>query len=77
MKKKVKRWVNSVSFMAETQMVYMKDLVKQYKEGRLREVYDKQFSENLRSFLMEQGVVVVDKSVSNFILYMNKMNNNN
>lgn len=62
--------------MAETQMVYMKDLVKQYKEGRLREVYDKQFSENLRSFLMEQGVVVVDKSVSNFISYMNKIKSN-
>lgn len=74
--KKVKRWVDSVSFMAETQMVYMKDLVKQYKEGRLREVYDKQFSENLRSFLMEQGVVVVDKSVSNFISYMNKIKSN-
>lgn len=75
--KKIKRWVESVFFMPETYMIYMKDLVKQYKEGRLREVYDKQFSENLRNFLMEQGVVVVDKSVSNFILYMNKMNNNN
>lgn len=41
-----------------------------YKAGKLKEYYDNLYSEQNRKFLMEQGCVVVDKSVPNFLKHI-------
>lgn len=65
--KKVKRWENSVFLMPEGIGEDMKSIVKTYQNGELKQNYDSKYNENMRKFLIEQGVVTIDKSVSNFL----------
>lgn len=64
---KVRRWCDSAKYMPEGQGEHMKHMIELYKQNKLRENYDNYFGEEMRNFLIEQGVVSIDKSVANFI----------
>ena len=71
---KVKRWSNSAKYMPEGQGEHMKHMIELYNQNKLRENYDNYFGIEMRNFLIEQGVVSIDKSVSNFLKWKGIVN---
>ncbi len=65
--KKVERYKESLKLIGEGFGVHMRKLIKQYESGELKENYDKLYNEDMRKFLMEQGVVTIDRSIPNFL----------
>ncbi len=65
--KKVKRWQKSIFLLPDGQGDHMKHMVKLFESGQLRKEYDKKFGKKMRDFLIEQGVVSRDLSVSDFM----------
>ena len=64
---KVLRWIDSAQHMPEGQGQHMKDMIQMYKKGTLKENYENYFGNEMREFLIKQGVVTIDKSVSNYL----------
>lgn len=62
---KVLRYINTE--MPKNCGTHMLSMIELYKNGKLKENYEKYFGDEIRNFLIEQGVVSVDKSVSNFL----------
>lgn len=46
---------------------HMLNMIDLYRQGKLMENYEAQFGEKMKKFLLEQGVIAIDKSVSNFL----------
>lgn len=65
--RKVLRWIDSAHYMPQGVGEHMKRMIMLYKENKLKEQYDIQYGESLRNFLLNEGVVSIDKSVSNFM----------
>lgn len=68
-KAKVLNWINTGKNMPEGMGTHIKALIKLYENGKLRENYVSIYNKEVRNFLIEQGVVVIDPSVSNFLKY--------
>lgn len=68
MEQKVKRWQSSVFEMPERMGDHMKRMVHLYQDGKLREEFEKKYGNNMRNFLIENGVVTIDPSVRNFLI---------
>lgn len=64
---KVKRWLDSAHYMPNGQGEHMKIMIKLYQQGKLRENYEAQFGTKMKDFLLKEGVIAIDKSVSNFL----------
>ena len=64
---KVKRWQKSIFLLPEDQGIHMKNMVRLYEAGKLRKEYDKKYGKKMRDFLIENGVVSRDLSVSDFM----------
>lgn len=64
---KIKRWLSSAHCMPEGQGEHMKTMISLYKQGKLRENYETQFGTAMKEFLVKEGVIAIDKSVSNFL----------
>lgn len=71
---KVLRWIDSAQYMPKGQGEHMKHMIELYKQGKLRNNYDSLFGDEMRSFLLAQGVVAIDKSVANFIRWKGIIN---
>ena len=69
--KKVLRWIDSAYYMPEGVGEHMKRMIQLYKENKLKREYEEIYSDKMREFLIENGVVSIDKSVSNFLKYNN------
>ena len=65
--RKILRWLDSAHLMPKGMGEHMKKMIMIYKENKLREHYNNQYGENIRNFLINEGVVSIDKSVSNFV----------
>lgn len=65
--RKILRWIDSAHYMPQGVGEHMKRMIMLYKENKLKEQYDIQYGESIRNFLLNEGVVSIDKSVSNFI----------
>lgn len=46
---------------------HMLNMINLYKQGKLRESYEAQFGARIKDFLLKEGVIAIDKSVSNFL----------
>lgn len=68
---KVLRWENSVFLLPVDEGMHMKNLVSLYKQGKLRQEFDKQYGSEVLDFLINHGVVAKDPSVKNFLHYKN------
>jgi len=66
---KVLRWMDSSHLMLDNQCMHLKEMVDIYKEGKLREIYDEKYNDDIRDFLIDNGVVTRDPSVLNFLKY--------
>lgn len=64
---KVKRWLDSAHYMPNGQGEHMKTMIKLYQQGKLKENYEAQFGTKMKDFLLKEGVIAIDKSVSNFL----------
>lgn len=42
-------------------------MIKDYNNGLYKQHYEEVYNDNMRNFLINEGVVSIDKSVSNFI----------
>ncbi len=69
LEEKVARWADSIFLLPSNQGQHMKDMVNLFKQGKLREEFEKKYGKNTRDFLMKNGVVTVDPSVVNFLEY--------
>lgn len=67
--KKIRNWEKSIFLLPDGQGEHMKNMVRIYQEGRLREEFEKLYGPEVRDFLIEQGVVTIDPSVPNFLRY--------
>ena len=65
--KKVKRNIERMKTTPFGQSMHIKKIIEEYESGKLKQDYDSKYNENMRKFLIEQGVVTIDKSVSNFL----------
>lgn len=45
----------------------MRKIIQEYESGELKKNYDKLYNENMKKFLIEQGVVTIDRSIPNFL----------
>ncbi len=70
--KKLKRYIESINGIKKGCGVHMIKMIEKYENGTLREDFDNTYSETMRNFLIEQGVISIDKSVSNFLKFMRK-----
>ncbi len=70
--KKLKRYIESIKGIKKGCGVHMIKMIEKYENGTLREDFDNTYSETMRNFLIEQGVISIDKSVSNFLKFMRK-----
>lgn len=64
---KIIRYLDSARLMPEGQGTHMKEYIELYKSGKLKEDYDNKYGKEMLDFLLNEGVVVIDKSVSNFL----------
>lgn len=64
---RAKRWIEATKYMAEDTCKHNLNVINLYNSGKLREHYDSIYGEEMRKFLIEQGVVAIDKSVLNFL----------
>ncbi len=65
--KRAQRWQNFANTLPKgngTQELFYVDL---YKNGKLKEFYDSLFNENICSKLQQEGIIVIDKSISYLI----------
>ncbi len=65
--KKITRYIDSAKYMPNGQGNHIKKMIEDYNNGLYREKYNSQYNENIRNFLLNEGVVSIDKSISNFI----------
>ena len=65
--KKIKRYQESLKLIGEGFGIHMRKLIKEYESGQLEKDFYSKYNENMRKFLIEQGVVSIDKSISNFL----------
>lgn len=65
--KKLKRYIESIKGIKKGCGIHMIKMIEKYENGTLREDFDNTYSETIRNFLIEQGVISIDKSVSNFL----------
>lgn len=68
---KALKWKDSVKYKPAGEGEHLKKIVDLYEKGLLFENYNTMYGEKMRQFLIEQGVVSVDKSVSNFLKWKN------
>lgn len=66
---KVARWLSSAHLIPIGQCSHIKRLIELYQQGKLEDEYDEQYGDDMRNFLIENGVVSHDPSVLNFMLY--------
>lgn len=66
---KVLRWKDSVKYKPKGEGEHLKEMVRLYDSGKLREDYDAKYGEKMREFLIREGVVTRDLSVRNFLKY--------
>jgi hypothetical protein len=71
-----KQWEEKILRYLDTEMpqncgTHMLQMIEMYKSGKLRENYEQRYGENIRNFLIQEGAVSIDKSVSNFLRYKN------
>ena len=64
---KVLRWMDSAQYMKDSQGGHVKNMIKLYKEGKLRADYDEKFNEQKRQELLENGVLYIDKNLSLYL----------
>lgn len=64
---RIKRWEEAAKYMGKGIGEHTKAAIKLYREGKLKDYYDSLYGDNMRKFLIEEGVVSIDKSVSNFL----------
>ena len=65
--KKVKRYKESLKLIGKGFGVHMRKIIQEYESGELKKNYDKLYNENMKKFLIEQGVVTIDRSIPNFL----------
>lgn len=68
---RAKKWLEAASYMPEGMGWHMKAIITEYKNGSLRQNYEAKYGKQMRNFLSKQGIVVIDKSVSNFLKFAN------
>ena len=66
---KVKRWIEPVKYKPAGEGEHLKHMVALYQNGKLRDEYDRKYGTEMREFLIENGVVTRDLSVSDFMRY--------
>ena len=66
---KVLKWIDCIELIPGEQCWHIKRLVNIYNEGKLLEEYESKYNEKIRNFLMQNGVVTIDPSVYNFMMY--------
>ena len=67
---KVSRWKEAVKFKPPGEGEHLKRMVQLEETGKLQEEYECKYGEKMRNFLIEEGVVTKDLSVSNFINHL-------
>ena len=68
---KVIKWKESVKYKPAGEGEHLKKMIELYDNGKLFDDYNSLYGEDMRRFLIEQGVVSIDKSVSNFLKFKN------
>lgn len=66
---KILRWLEAAKLMPDGHGGHVKAMIKLYEEGKLQSDYNEKYSSEMKSFLMEHGVVIIDPSVINFMKY--------
>ncbi len=70
---KIMRYIDTAPLMKQGMGWHMKEMIRLYKEGRLRDMYDSKYGKERREFLLSQGIAQIDHSVYNFLKYKNIM----
>ena len=68
---KIKRWQEAIKHTPQNMSGHIRAMIKLYNEGRLREDYEANWGIHARKVLEENGQVVKDPSVINFMKYHN------
>ena len=66
---KVKRWVDSAKYMPSYQGEHVKEMIKMYKVGKLRERFDDFYGEETKNQLINLGLIAIDNSIRDFMEY--------
>lgn len=66
---KMIRWINASNILNKNEGTHIKPLVEAYKQGKLKDIYNKFYSKDMMDFLIKEGVVTRDLSVRNFLKY--------
>lgn len=68
---KVLRWLDAAHTIEEGGGVHVKNMIERYKQGKLKEDYEKLYNPETLDFLIQNGIVTIDPSVSNFLKSIN------
>ena len=68
---KILRHKEGIPYRPQGASNHIKKLIKLYESNQLKEFYEKQYNKKLRDFLINEGVVSIDKSMINYFKYKN------
>jgi len=66
---KLKRYKESINLISEGFGGHTRNMIKLYEDGKLKEKFDKEYGEDIKNILIREGVLCIDKSLSNFLKY--------
>lgn len=65
--KKIKRYLTSVKDLAPHIAIHMKYMISLYENGKLKQNYYTQYNDEIRDFLINNGTIIIDKSLAFFL----------
>ena len=66
---KLTRYKESINLISKGFGDHTRNMIKLYEEGKLKEEFDKEYGEDIKNILIKEGVLCIDKSLSNFLKY--------
>lgn len=66
---KLKRYKESINLISKGFGDHTRNMIKLYEEGKLKDEFDKEYGEEIKNVLIREGVLCIDKSLSNFLKY--------
>ena len=66
---KLKRYKESINLISKGFGDHTRNMIKLYEEGKLKAEFDKEYGEDIKNILLKEGVLCIDKSLSNFLKY--------
>jgi len=64
---KVLRWIDSAQYLKKHQIGHIQPMIDLYKEGKLKEEYNRLYNNNIRDDKLNNGYLYIDKNISIFM----------